>query len=247
MLVFQVFDSGVPDPEACVIGPALAFSLAIAKGFNKVAIQSNQVYGGYGQDPRVRLHQLQGTDKVFADHARANGAKKIEICNVDVDVESRIFRPQILFLRISTDFPIDPPEESDEDDDDCQQQQQQHEDEQEQQQQQQQKQQPQKRQQQTSRSSAGPRQTKRSRMEKEQQQQPQPPLLLQRSKVVDDFDFTPRFDEKGEQAVVKDEYRLGDTLFLATHDVQTRTGDLHQMFDYERLCLLCSLAIIAHF
>lgn len=96
-LTFDVVDSGIPNSD--VIRSNAVFADVLAKGFKNVGIRSSYSYLASKQ---VTADQLKGTDKVFCELALAAGAKSVEICrvyeNTSSFLEGGLFREELLPL-----------------------------------------------------------------------------------------------------------------------------------------------------
>lgn len=270
-LVFDVLDTGIPHPEAQKASAGAAFSNVLAMGFNRVAIKSSHIY--ITRAPLVR-EQLKGSDKVFCEAAEANGAKRIDICTV-YENEGNLFRSELLnVIKLDSSFsslymPYEPEyddegdcygcgcgedegdfgegdEEGDEEEGD------QEEDEEEEQKEEQEA----KREEDDVLEDLGDEFLKRLAMKRPELNLHvinQPPASDKMRSPWSEYNYeaSPRYDDEGDFKALKDDYRLGDTLFLATvapRQLEYKSmSDVHlgnQGFEGK---LYSNLAIIAYF
>lgn len=260
LLAFEVFDSGLPNPCARAIptttttAPA-AFTKAIAMGFNKVALRAKEQIGPSRQ---VKPHQLRGTDRVFAEYAQANGAKFIEVCEVYSEADGiATYRPEILNIVKVNDsfvtlFEQEREESSEEEDSEEDDERAMH-----------RKSRKRARDDEEGEESGEGEDSEEDEAEKEramrhksrrparsqsEAEEEGPPPRLQRCRALYDDNISPRYDETGRFVAVRDEYRLGDTLFLSLEGTsrvvysQTRLRAEREMGG-----ILASFVIMAHF
>lgn len=222
LFVFDVFDSEIPN-FARVTSPVEAFSKAIEIGFNKVAIKSNEDYSSSKKRTITSESQLRGSDKFFANHARASGAKRIEVCQL-YNQNGHSFRPQIRNI-MKINFEKDEDEQSEDGEeitDDAEEDDEEITDDAEE----------------DDEEAVAEEVEKQSRKRSRSQLEEEEPARLPRRFIIDNETLPlPFYDKKGKYEAVNDQHRLGDTLVLAT------AADEH----------LCSeareqhLTIVAHF
>lgn len=233
-LIFDVVDSGIPNPEFHVSDDdsRTAFSKVIDMGFNNVAIRSSYTYMSKNQ---ITADRLKGSDKVFYEAALAAGAESVEICRV-CESDKKIFRTEVLdILKFEPGFELlyesarDPndmggeaEEEEEEEEDD--------DDEKE----------------------SNTKKKRRIEGGEKGNNNKEEPVKLKRSKMDYDRNVSPLYDNNGTFKALRDEYRLGDTLFLAVAEVSKRvefTGSDQVNLGNDGFSgeIVSNLAVIAHF